>query len=353
MASTTQTETQLQNLAAVLESQGAKLKTVVRNIPKPSPDEIVVRNYAIAANPVDWKIQDYGFAIKTYPTVLGSDGCGIVTDVGPSVTKFKKGDRVTGFGGVIGTDNPDHGSWQTYTVLRDIATTKIPDFMSFEQGSVFPMAMATSAMALFTNLRIPLPKSSIAPQNSGFLIWGASSSVGTAAVQLARNLGFKVFATASQTHHQYLKSLGAFEVFDYHDSDVVSKIVASAKMAGTPISLGFDCVSEGTTSQQSAEILLDSGGKGGKLCLVLPWSGQGEKPDGVEISQTEAYRAFVNQAEMGKWFFNEYLEKALQEKSILSAPEIQIVEGGIDGAQKALDLSKKGVSGKKLVVKVE
>lgn len=66
-----------QNLAAVLESAGARLKTLVRDIPKPGPNDIVVRNYAIAANPVDWKIQDWGFAIKTYPTVIGSDGCGI------------------------------------------------------------------------------------------------------------------------------------------------------------------------------------------------------------------------------------------------------------------------------------
>ncbi|KAF8859473.1 putative alcohol dehydrogenase [Acephala macrosclerotiorum] len=353
MATTTKTETQSQNFAAVLESQGARLKTIVRDIPKPGPNEIVVHNYAIAANPVDWKIQDWGFAIKNYPTVLGSDGCGVVTEVGSSVTKFKKGDRVTGFGAVIYNDTADHGSWQTYTILKDVAVTKIPDFMSFEQGSVFPMSMATSAIALFICLNIPRPITPITPQDSGILIWGASSSVGNSAVQLAQNLGFKVFATASAAHHEILKALGAFQVFDYRSSSVVADIVSAAKQVGTPITYAFDTITEGETSELAAEVLLGSGGRGSKLCLVFGWPSKKEKPDGIEISQTEAYRTVADQQELGRWFFNEYLERGLQEKKFVSAPVIQLVEGGIGAAQKALDLSKKGVSGKKIVVKVE
>jgi hypothetical protein len=102
--------------------------------------------------------------------------------------------------------------------------------MSFEEGSVFPMAMATSLIALIVCLGIQKPTSSVIPQESGLLIWGASSSVGTSALQLARNMGFKVFATASPAHHQSLKSLGALEVFDYHDSSVIDKIVVAAKV---------------------------------------------------------------------------------------------------------------------------
>jgi NADPH:quinone reductase-like Zn-dependent oxidoreductase len=67
-------------------------------------------------------------------TVLGSDCCGVVVAVGDSVTKFKVRDRVTGFSGVIYNNDINHGAYQSYTVLRDIATTKIPDKMSFEEG---------------------------------------------------------------------------------------------------------------------------------------------------------------------------------------------------------------------------
>ena len=308
-------------------------------------------HFTVAANPVDWKIQDYGFAIDTFPTVLGSDCCGVVVAVGDSVTKFKVRDRVTGFAGVIYNQDINHGSFQSYTILRDIATTKIPDGMSFEEGSVFLMAMATSLISFMVNLGIPKPSESITPQESGLLIWGASSSVGTCALQLAKNLGFKVFATASPAHHQTLKSLGAFEVFDYHDSAVVEKIVAAAKSAGTPISLGFDTVTESKSYKQAAYVLGGSGGRGGKLVLVLPPS-EDYAPDGIEISQTGAFRAFTEHEDLGKWFFNDYLEKCLADGSIVSAPKVEVVPGGIESAQAALDKLKAGVSGTKLVITV-
>lgn len=88
-------------------------------------------------------------------------------------------------------------------------------------------------------------------------------------MQLARDLGFRVFATASKAHHQYLRSLGAAEVFDYHDADVVFEIVASARAAGVAIGLGYDAVTEGNSAELAADVLAASGGKGSQLVLVL------------------------------------------------------------------------------------
>ena len=207
-------------------------------------------------------------------------------------------------------------------------------------------------MALFVDLEIPLPTEPVTPPSSGLLVWGASSSIGTATIQIARNLGFKVFATASPTHHKYLKSLGAFAVFDYHDSSVVDKIVASARDHGVTISLGFDAITEGDTARQSSEVILSSGGKGGKLVLANAWP-ESDKPQGLQISQTMAYRHGADQAEIGEWLFNDYLAKSLADGTIVPAPEIEVVPGGLGGAQAALDKLKAGVSGRKLVVKVE
>ncbi|CAL3965268.1 unnamed protein product [Diplocarpon coronariae] len=344
-----------QNVAAIIEALGARLKIVNRPIPIPGPRELVVRNRAIAANPADWKLQDYGspVGLGNYPLVLGSDSCGIVASVGASVTKFKVGDRVTGFAGVIYNNAIDHGAWQTYTVLRDIAAMKIPDSMSFEEGAVFPMAISTAGVALFVNLGIPRPSEPITLQASGFLVWGAASSVGTASVQLAKNLGFKVFATASPVHHEYLQSLGASEVFDYHDEFVVDKLVASSKEAGTSINFGFDTVGQGTSARQSAEILCSSGGRGGKLALVLPWAEDEAKPEGIEVSMVIAARTGMDMEGMGEWLFNDYLENALMQGSIVPAPKSEVFTGGIAVTQSVFDKLKAGVSGKKLVVKVD
>ena len=219
-------------------------------------------------------------------------------------------------------------------------------------SGLVPFSANILQVALFVDLEIPLPTEPVTPPSSGLLVWGASSSIGTATIQIARNLGFKVFATASPTHHKYLKSLGAFAVFDYHDSSVVDKIVASARDHGVTISLGFDAITEGDTARQSSEVILSSGGKGGKLVLANAWP-ESDKPQGLQISQTMAYRHGADQAEIGEWLFNDYLAKSLADGTIVPAPEIEVVPGGLGGAQAALDKLKAGVSGRKLVVKVE
>lgn len=63
-------------------------------MPKAGAGQIVIRNKAIAVNPVDWKIQDYGVFIQKWPTILGTDVAGEVTEVGEGVSDFTVGDRV-------------------------------------------------------------------------------------------------------------------------------------------------------------------------------------------------------------------------------------------------------------------
>lgn len=63
---------QSKNLAAFLPAAASPLTIGERPIPTPGPGEILVRNYALAVNPVDWKRRDWGFAIPSYPTILGS-----------------------------------------------------------------------------------------------------------------------------------------------------------------------------------------------------------------------------------------------------------------------------------------
>ena len=280
------------------------------------------------------------------PSILGTDISGTVEAVGPDVVHFKKGDRVTGFAAAMTNKKWDHGGFQEYTILMDSCAAKIPESMSFDEGAILPMAVATSAGGLFLNLEIP--RLGTQKQSGGFLVWGASSSVGSAAVQMASLLGFTVFATASAKHHDYVKKLGAKTTFDYKDSKVVENVVSAAKSDGLEIKYAFDAIAEHGTSQQSESVLSAFGG--GKLTYTLPWPEDVQKQDNVTGSNTAAYRVWTDQQEFGRWLFNEWLEGALADKSFLPSPGIERVEGGIESVQKALDLHKKGLSGVKLVI---
>ncbi len=337
----------MSNRAAVLNEAGGPLIIENRPIPSPQANEIVVINHAVAINPVDSVMQQTGFFIKSYPFILGSDTCGIVEAVGPDVKHFKKGDRIAGFAPSIATGKMEHGAFQQYPILFENASVKIPDNVSFEQGTTLPMAVATSGVAIFTCLEIPRTPSK---QNGGFLVWGSSSAVGTAAVQIAASLGFKVLAVCSPLHHSYVKSLGATQVFDYNDSAVVKNIISFVKAAGMEIKYAYDCISKSASLPHTAAVLEEFGG--GKLAITLPWPEDIKKPENVTVWTTGAFRVVTDQKDLGKWLFNDWLEKSLVEKKYVPSPEIEKIEGGLDSIQKAIDHHGKGVSGKKIVVPV-
>ncbi|KLU93158.1 hypothetical protein MAPG_12096 [Magnaporthiopsis poae ATCC 64411] len=85
--------TQTANIAAVVPAAGADFVIEEQPMPVPGPGEILIRNRAIALNPIDWKRRDRNFWI-TYPAILGLDAAGEVAALGPDVKDFKVGDRV-------------------------------------------------------------------------------------------------------------------------------------------------------------------------------------------------------------------------------------------------------------------
>ena len=86
-----------QNRAAFIPAQGKPLEVRDTTYPKPGGNEIVIKNSAVAINPIDWKQQEYGIFIKEYPSVFGVDVAGIVEEVGTGVTAFAPGDRVIAY----------------------------------------------------------------------------------------------------------------------------------------------------------------------------------------------------------------------------------------------------------------
>ena len=86
------------NQAAWLTAAKANpLKVAEAPYTSPGPNEIVIKNAAIAINPIDWKIQDYGVIIEKFPSIVGEDLAGTVEEVGAKVKTIKKGDRVLAY----------------------------------------------------------------------------------------------------------------------------------------------------------------------------------------------------------------------------------------------------------------
>ena len=80
--------------ALLLNAKYGKFNVGTAPVPKPGPGEILIKIKGVALNPVDWKIQKYGFLVEIFPAILGGDIAGDVEEIGEGVTGFKKSDRV-------------------------------------------------------------------------------------------------------------------------------------------------------------------------------------------------------------------------------------------------------------------
>lgn len=119
--------------------------------------------------------------------------------------------------------------------------------MPFENAVVLPLATSTSAAGLYQkeHLNLPLPEKGAKRLGRTLLVYGASSSVGSAAVQLAIGSGFDVVATASKQNLDYVKSLGVTAAID-HSSPTIEDELVSALSAG-PFAGIFDAISKPET----------------------------------------------------------------------------------------------------------
>ncbi|KUL90952.1 hypothetical protein ZTR_00827 [Talaromyces verruculosus] len=364
------------NQAAFLTAKSVRLKLQPTNYTSAGENEIVVKNVAVAINPYDSIIQSAPNLVVSWvklPFILGADVAGEVVEVGKGVTRFKIGDRVVG--NAIGlnkkVNRASEGGFQLYTVLRPDLTSAIPASISYESACVLPLALSTAACGLFLKDYLALPFPSTFPRSSGktLVVWGASTSVGCNAIQLARAAGCEVIATASPKNHDYLRKLGAAEVFDYNSPTAVRDIQAAFKDR-----IAAGAISAGTGSLRKCIDIL-AGCKGNKVVayatLDIPPFPKGALDFlpfvAVTVSKilatnirlaTKGVRAKmiigsdVVSTEVGKAVYEDFLPQALERGSFVPAPEPQVVGKGLEHVQEAMDLITRGVSLKKLVVRL-
>jgi len=188
----------------------------VEEIPTPTPGdgEILVRAHASVVTPADgaarkgdpFLIRLMSGLRRPKQPILGSEIAGKVEAVGSDVTHFAVGDRV------MAATGDTFGAHAQYVVLpKDGAVAAMPTGASYKQG----VALAEGPMTAMPFLR---DKGGIKP-GMHVLINGASGSVGTAAVQLAKHFGAEVTGVASGRNVELVRSLGADHVIDYTQTD--------------------------------------------------------------------------------------------------------------------------------------
>ena len=341
------------NTAAWQPKPGVPLE--VKDTPYTSPpaDSIVIKNHAIALNPIDFKLQDIAlFPFLSYPTILGLDTAGEVVEVGSAVSsRFKLGDRVLALGGGVSANTPSGSTFQEYSVVLASLATKIPDSLSYTDASVMPLGIATSACGLFQedHLALNYPSHSPKPTGQTLLVWGGSSSVGVNAIQLALAAGYEVVTTASPKNFELLRGLGASETIDYNleSSTLLEQLIVAFEgrtLAGVLHTAGD------ASGPISACADLFSRIEGNKLfttSVPLP----ADIP--ADFKHSRIFASTIKDNGIAEAVFGDFLPGAIAEGRYKSAPSAEVVGSGLESIQKGLDILRKGVSAKKLVVTLD
>ncbi|KAF2027566.1 GroES-like protein [Setomelanomma holmii] len=338
----------MSNQAAwITEAKAKPLQVKEAPMPKAGKGEVVVKNHAVAVNPVDWKIQDYGIFLQKYPNICGTDVAGEVHEVGEGVTHVKKGDRVLGHAFSLVTNNPAQGGFQLYTACNSLVVAKIPDSLDYNAAAVLPLAISTASACLFKKetLALPLPSNDAKPSTSGksVLIWGGSSSIGAVAIQLAVGAGVKVVSVASKHNLEKLKEMGASAAFDYNSPSVTDDIVAA--LEGTDYAGVSDCIGTPDAAKAWAPIYKKLGGRYGS---VMP--GAEGVPEGIEGASVFAPSVALDDKYIGDVVWAKWVPEALESGKLKALPPPIVIEGGLGAVQKGYDKQKKGVSFGKIVV---
>jgi NADPH:quinone reductase-like Zn-dependent oxidoreductase len=186
-------------------------------VPTPKDDEVLIRVHACTVNRSDCHVlTGKPFVMRLFTglskpkqSIIGTDFAGQIEAVGSTVSSFKVGDKVMGFGGGFGI-----GSQAQYRVLAETKATKItvtlPNNLSYDEAAAC-LEGSFYAASYITHMKI----------NAGqkALVYGATGAIGSAYVQILKYYGVYVTAVCGGEYSALVRSLGADKIIDYKTED--------------------------------------------------------------------------------------------------------------------------------------
>ena len=201
------------------------------------PNKIKIKIRACSINHLDiWVRSGIPGMNLPLPLILGSDGSGIVVEVGSQVKSFDVNDEVIIQPGTYdksckmvkdGKENfsksygilgeTENGVQAEYVVLNHENVFQKPKYLSFIEAASMPLVFMTSYQMLIERAKLL--------KDETVLIYGATSGIGMAAIQIAKDVGAKIIATVGdESKVEYAINLGADYVINHNDSDMLQKI---------------------------------------------------------------------------------------------------------------------------------
>lgn len=266
--------------AIVLEAADQPL--MLKDVEKPvlNAGEVLVEIKAAALNRRDWWITKGQYAGIKYPSILGSDGSGIVAEAGPDVDQNWIGKEVIINPSTNWGDHPDYqqkdfkilglpekGTFAEFVKVGAEYLYPKPAHLTFEQAAAIPLAGLTAYRALFTKGKLE--------KGNKVLIVGVGAGTGSFALQWAVAAGCQVFVTSGTSEKiEKARELGAAAGVNYKAQDWADQL---KQLAG-----GFDVVIDSALGDDFAK-LLDLCNPGARIVFFGGTAGNLPALDGRKI----------------------------------------------------------------------
>ncbi|TDZ13319.1 Cytochrome P450 monooxygenase TRI13 [Colletotrichum orbiculare MAFF 240422] len=354
--------------AVVQDAAGRPLVVDDAPVPAPRPDSILVKTTAAAINPCDYKL---GALSPRQEAIVGTDFVGAIVWIGHDAAllrpDLRRGDIVCGLVHGSNPDGPDNGAMAQYLRAHPRLVYKVPDGMVPAEAATLGVALATSMLSLWDALELegtpdaPLNHDDAGQAPEHVLVYGASTAMGTMALQLLKMSGYTPIATCSAKNFDLVKSYGAAYAFEYADEDAAIDAIRQTTGANRP-KYALDCIADGFSVKCCFGVMARTGGR--YVCLEqLPESlrprRRSVKQDFVFALDVfglpiKAYKGYERDPGTAKHEFAVRWCRVFQElldQGKLRPHPVQLLGHGFEGFTTGLGLLRSGsVSGKKLVV---